>query len=566
MARFSTLIFFALASVATPVWARPSSQVSPVVTVTVQGGSYSGTYNAAYGQDLFLGMPYAQPPTGDLRFRPPQPLNATWTGVREATDYSPQCFGYGSDTWVLGNHVSEDCLTINVVRPHGVQVGAKLPVALWIHGGGLTQGGGSDPRYNTSFIVQQSVEMGTPMIVASINYRLHAWGFLWSDEVQADGAGNLGYRDQRAAMEWLRDNAAAFGGDPDQVTIWGESAGARSVSAQILAYGGRDDKLFRAAIMQSGTGYETDFGEVPTQGISSQDYYNTLVNKTNCTAAADTLQCLRQVPSWDLSDILNATSTPAFANVIDGDFLQAPRWQLVRDGKFVHVPVIIGNNFDEGAAFGTKGINTTAQWEALLRSGGAGNDTVAALSALYPDDPAVGIPATLDGRPTGDLAYYGAQWKRVAAFTGDRGYVAPRRAWAESWAAAGLTAYSYGFDVLVNGMSPAVGATHFQEVAFVFDNTAGLGYQNAVAVNPFEGRPETYPRLADLMSRMWVAFITGLDPNAHGVDGAGVEWPPYELDRPTNIVFDTNVTALAYQQADDYREEAMDYLKQKLWS
>lgn len=562
----SSNLGFALLALASAARALPAQQSSSPV-VTVQGGSYSGTYNAAYDQDLFLGIPYAQPPTGDLRFRPPQALNTTWTGTRNATEYSPQCFGYGSDTWVLGNHVSEDCLTVNVVRPHGVSPDSKLPVALWIHGGGLTQGGASDPRYNTSFIVRQSVEMGNPMVVASINYRLHAWGFLWSDEVAADGAGNLGYRDQRLALGWLRDNIAAFGGDPEKVTIWGESAGARSVSAQLTAYGGRDEGLFRAAIMQSGTGYETDFGEVPSSGVGWQEYYDTLVTKTNCSAAADTLQCLRQVPSWELSDVLNATTSPSFtSSVVDGDFLQAPRWQLIRDGKFVRVPVIIGNNFDEGTSFGTKGINTTAQWEAELRKGGAGNATVAELSSLYPDDPAQGIPATLDGRPTGPLAYYGAQWKRVAAFTGDRGYVAPRRAWAETWAATGLDVYSYGFDVLVNGVSPASGSGHFQEVAFVFDNTGGMGYDTPVAVNPFEGMPETYPRLAGLMSRMWVAFITGLDPNAHGVEGAGVEWPVYELEAPTNIVFDANVTELAYQQADDYREEAMSYFKERLWS
>lgn len=565
MSPLSTLSLLALAAVATPAWARPAQGCKPLATV--QGGSYTGTYNAAYNQDFFLGMPYAQPPTGDLRFRPPQPLKSTWIGTRNATEYSPLCFGYGSDTWVLGNYVSEDCLTINVVRPHGVKPDARLPVALWIHGGGLTNGGSSDPRYNTSFIVQQSVEMGTPMVVASINYRLHAWGFLWSDEIKADGAGNLGYRDQHMALQWVHDNIAAFGGDPDKVTIWGESAGGRSVAAQILAYGGRDDHLFRAAIMESGTGYETDFGEVPTTGLGWQEYYSTLVSKTNCTDAADTLQCMREVPAWDLSNVLNATASPVFTDsIIDGDFIQGPRWQLIRDGKFVHVPVIVGNNMDEGASFATRGINTTAEWEALLRSHGAGNATVAELSALYPDDPAVGIPATLAGRPEGALASYGAQYKRVAAYMGDRGYVGPRRAWAQSWADAGLAAYSYVFDVLVNGMSPASGAGHFQEVAFVFDNTAGLGYETAVAVNPFAGEPETFPQLANLMSRMWVAFVTGLDPNAHGVSGAGVPWPPYARAEPRNIVFDVNVTDLAYAQEDDYREAPMAYLEEKLWT
>ncbi|KAK7994249.1 hypothetical protein PG991_015837 [Apiospora marii] len=516
MAKSSLVAVSLLASLAC---ARPACDSKPVATV--QNGSYYGVLNPTYNQDNFLGIPYAQPPTGDLRFRAPQPLNESWDGLRNATEYSPQCFGYGSDTWALGNYVSEDCLTINVVRPHGVGKGnnsAKLPVALWIHGGGLTNGGSSDPRYNLSRIVDQSVRMGRPMIAASMNYRLHAWGFLFSDEVRAAGAGNLGFRDQHLAIRWVRDNIAAFGGDPQQVTIWGESAGARSVAAQLFAFGGRDEGLYRAAIMQSGTGYETDFGEVDTGALTWQQYYDTLVSKTDCGAAADTLQCLREVPAWDLSNILNSTASPTFSSpTVDGDFIRGPRWQMVRDGKFVHVPVIIGTNFDEGTAFGTKGVNTTAQWEAYLRSGGAGNATVAELSALYPDDPS--------------LAGYGTMWKRVAAFAGDRGYQAPRRAWAAAWAAAGLPAYTYGFNVLSTGIPPISGSTHFQEVAYVFDNTAGLGYDTPVAVDPFGGKPEAYFRLADLMSRMWVSFVTTLDPNHHATAGSeGLAWPEYKSE------------------------------------
>ncbi|KAK7914167.1 hypothetical protein PG985_011870 [Apiospora marii] len=566
MAKSSLVAVSLLASLAC---ARPACDSKPVATV--QNGSYYGVLNPTYNQDNFLGIPYAQPPTGDLRFRAPQPLNESWDGLRNATEYSPQCFGYGSDTWALGNYVSEDCLTINVVRPHGVGKGnnsAKLPVALWIHGGGLTNGGSSDPRYNLSRIVDQSVRMGRPMIAASMNYRLHAWGFLFSDEVRAAGAGNLGFRDQHLAIRWVRDNIAAFGGDPQQVTIWGESAGARSVAAQLFAFGGRDEGLYRAAIMQSGTGYETDFGEVDTGALTWQQYYDTLVSKTDCGAAADTLQCLREVPAWDLSNILNSTASPTFSSpTVDGDFIRGPRWQMVRDGKFVHVPVIIGTNFDEGTAFGTKGVNTTAQWEAYLRSGGAGNATVAELSALYPDDPSVGIPATFEGRPEGELAGYGAMWKRVAAFAGDRGYQAPRRAWAAAWAAAGLPAYTYGFNVLSTGIPPISGSTHFQEVAYVFDNTAGLGYDTPVAVDPFGGKPEAYFRLADLMSRMWVSFVTTLDPNHHATAGSeGLAWPEYKSEGAQNLVFDANVTTLAYEQADDYRKEQFEYLQKKLWT
>ncbi|KAF6797614.1 carboxylesterase family protein [Colletotrichum sojae] len=555
----------AMASGLVPRQALPSNDTGAAPAVQVKNGSYYGVYSQSYDQDFFLGIPYAQPPVDSLRFRVPQSLNTTWEGTRNATEYSPQCFGYGSDTWVLGNYVSEDCLTINVVRPHGVSPDAKLPVAVWIHGGGLTNGGSSDPRYNVSFIVEQSVRMGTPFIAASINYRLHAWGFLWSDEIKAAGVGNLGFRDQRLALQWVNENIAAFGGDPKQVTLWSESAGSRSVGTQMLAYGGRDDGLYRAAILQSGTGLETDFGEVEPASNTWQDYYNTLVNKTNCAAAADTLDCLRGLPAWDLSDIINGTASPSFNGMADGDFLEAPRSELINAGKFVKVPILIGANFDEGTQFGQKGISTTEQWESYLRAQGANNVTIEVLSALYPDIPRVGLPATLDGRPTGaDATTLGSMYKRAVAFGGDRAQHGPRRYWARKWAEANQTVYSYHFNVLVNGMTPADGAKHFQEVVFVFNNTDAVGYKTAVAVDPFEGKPDTFKDLANIMSRMWVAFITKGDPNQSGV--TNVAWPKYDLENPENMAFDVNVTSIAYVEPDTYRTEQIEYLIQKLWT
>lgn len=192
-------------------------------TVTVRNGTYFGLHNPHYNQDYFLGIPFAQPPLDELRFQLPQPLNHSWTGLRNATEYSPECIGYGSDTWLLGNIVSEDCLTLNVIRPAGVDTDAdtKLPVLLFIHGGGWYEGGSRDPRYNQSFLVERSVQMGQPIIGVSINYRLSNWGFLWGEAIAAAGLGNLGIRDQRLALHWVQENIAAFGGDPSRVTIQG---------------------------------------------------------------------------------------------------------------------------------------------------------------------------------------------------------------------------------------------------------------------------------------------------------------------------------------------------------
>ncbi|KAG2521676.1 hypothetical protein BBO99_00005861 [Phytophthora kernoviae] len=526
-------------------------------TVTVKNGSYYGAYQSNYNQDFFLGMPYAQPPVGDLRFRNPEPLNSTWSEAKNATEYSPECYGYGSDQWVLGNVISEDCLTINVVRPSGIAEGVKLPVGFWIHGGGLFEGGNRDPRYNFSAIIDEATAAGKPFIGVSINYRLHGFGFLWGSDVEEAGVTNLGFRDQRLALHWVQENIAAFGGDPEKVTIWGESAGGWSVGYQLLAYGGRDDGLFRGAIMQSGA---------PAHGPSSYTnastwdvYYNNIIEAANCSSATSTLDCLRQVPIDDLSAIFNSsvTSSASFSPVIDGDFIQDTGANLLKNEQFVHVPILHGQNHDEGTAFGTWGVNSSDAYLDYLELMGNTVEEAAILADVYPDIPEIGIPGTLHGRPTSD-SLAGSQFKRVCAYAGDAYMHAPRRYTAESWAAHNVTSYSYVFNVLVNGLTQYIGATHFQEVAFVFYNLDGNGYENAVSVNPFLNEPKTFLQLARMMTRMWASFIVDQTPNNNGV--SALEWPEYTSDSPQNIVFDVNVTELAYIELDIYRAEAITYL------
>lgn len=211
-----------------------------------RNGTYSGTHSSTYGTDFFLGIPFARPPTGSLRLQRPASLNTAWAGIRQATSYGPGCIGSLADSTT-----SEDCLTLNVVRPSGFS-GQKLPVGVWIYGGGWSNGASNDPRFNLTWIVRQSVAINKPIIAVSINYRLSAYGWLWSTDVVNKGVANLGLRDQRLALHWLQENIAAFGGDPSKVTIWGESAGGVSVGNHLLAYNGRNDGLFRGAISESG--------------------------------------------------------------------------------------------------------------------------------------------------------------------------------------------------------------------------------------------------------------------------------------------------------------------------
>lgn len=171
------------------------------------------------------------------RFSVATGLDKSWNSTHEATKYPPHCIGYGGDD--VGYDASEDCLYLNVIRPAGIDDTAALPVAVWIYGGGLVSGGSADRRYNLSFIVDRSVEMGTPVIGVSLNYRLSAFGFLAGKEALEAGSTNIGFRDQRLALQWVQENIDAFGGSPDEVTVFGESSGAESVTAQVLAYNGK---------------------------------------------------------------------------------------------------------------------------------------------------------------------------------------------------------------------------------------------------------------------------------------------------------------------------------------
>lgn len=484
--------------------------------VTIRNGTYRGAVDTHYQHEKFLGMPYAQPPVGDLRFRVPQSLNSSWEGSRNATEFSPMCIGYGSDTWVLGNYVSEDCLTINVVRPKGVTAGADLPVALWIHGGAYEYGSSADPRYNLSYIVAKSEDMGQPIIAASLNYRLQNWGFMFTEALAEEGSTNVAYRDQRLAMHWVQENIRAFGGDPRKVTAFGESAGSMSIATHLVAYGGRDDSLFRGVIMESGSALPTLRVHKTTQDW--QPYWLALLNQTDCSSAAsnaDALKCLRAMDATTLSNIFNSSFAPypGITASIDGDFLTESSTTAVRSGKMLSVPMIMGTNTDEGTAFGTTGINTDDEFVAYMKTTGLTSEMAAKVLELYPDIPSEGIPKTYEGRPSG---IWGSQFKRVAAYRGDYFMGGPRRLTTQINAGKGTDTWSYDFDVLNAGLPAIIGSTHFQEIPYVWNNTVAAGFVNAVSTSPFAGKGQNYYDLVNVMSRMWVSFFNSLDPNNNG--------------------------------------------------
>ncbi|KAL9080662.1 MAG: hypothetical protein Q9157_000638 [Trypethelium eluteriae] len=456
----------------------------------------------------------------------------------------------------VGYEESEDCLYLNVVRPAGYE-NESLPVGVWIHGGGFYDGGTPDRRYNLSFIVDNSVSIGKPIIGVSIAYRLGAFGFIASEEVQASGQTNIGLRDQNLALQWIQENIAGFGGDSSKVTIWGESAGAISVGFHITLYNGRNDNLFRGAIMESGN----PVGSNSIYNVSHyQDEYDDVISSAGCGDAADSLDCLRQVPFATLNAVLNNTDY-SWDPFLDGDLNQRYGSEQLKDGSFVKVPIIDGANSDEGTSFGPTGVYTTQDLinfmtNANLSSIAIPESYVPALLDAYPDIPALGIPGADEGLGNITLpAPFGAEYRRSSAYFGDAVMIAPRRYTCQQWATFNLTAYCYRFNAIPTGVPWTSGVTHFQEVAFVFDNTEGLGY----TINPFANKSEAYLKLASLMSKSWASFIFDQEPNnwpgrdSYALNSSSVApWPRYDTANPMNMVWDANRTS--YPEPDTFRK------------
>lgn len=365
----ATLVGVAHVGVAAP--ASTSDATVTATTVVLPAGTVIGSVSGDV--EYYRGIPYAQPPTGSLRLKPPVRLESF--GSVQATGVGPACpqmtaIDYTDlllevavlpgveDTVLYGSSLgdeTEDCLTISVMRPQGTAADAKLPVLFWIFGGGFETG--SPQAYNGSVLIPQSVAQGTPLILVAVNYRLGAFGFLGGSEVLADGAANLGLLDQRMGLEWVADNIAEFGGDPDAVTIWGESAGSMSVFDQLALFDGnhtyKGRALFRGAIMDSGSITPTE----PVNGVKAQGIFDTVVEAAGCAAAADSakLDCLREV---DYDTFLNASnSVPNYEGYTSLAFSYAPRPDgriitaspevLVQTGKYAAVPIIIGNQENE---------------------------------------------------------------------------------------------------------------------------------------------------------------------------------------------------------------------------
>ncbi|GAA6039277.1 hypothetical protein JCM8097_003240 [Rhodosporidiobolus ruineniae] len=532
----SALALLALASAATSspvidVRAAPSTllrtrQSTTSPTVDVRNGTLQGRYEPGFDQDIFLNIPYAAPPTGDLRLANPTPA-VGWNDTRDATSWGNVCPGSGisstPNATLAQNYVlDEDCLNINIIRPSGVAEGDDLPVLFWIYGGGFVQGTANDPRYNGSYLVQRSVETGQPIIFASINYRLGAFGFPAGESAANTDSLNLGIKDQRRALHWVQENIAAFGGAPDKVTIWGQSAGGMSVTLQLLAYRGRNDGLFRGAFIDSGI-----FAYQNNTLDSQQAGWASFLTATGCTDNDDELSCLRAVPYADyysawLNSSFNPTPFP------DGKLIYQQNILAIQAGEVATVPVVIGATRDEA----TCGFGNVFK--------GNSNNSLDGLLAVYPDDNEIGCPfGTGDG-----VVSTGLQDKRSNAMWTD-GVHAGSRYFAQqfSWKA---PVWSWRFHQVPQNSTIDQGSAHANELPYIFR------VLERTPRTPLGNRPGDLD-LSLKMQDYWINFVNHLSPNKGSTPA--VYWPTYDKSSQ-NLIFQNNETRV---EKDDYRKEAQAY-------
>jgi para-nitrobenzyl esterase len=482
-------------------WAR-FAVADPLTVKTAQGKVHGKPINDGKVR-AFLGIPFAAPPLGDLRWKAPQPA-AKWKGARDATRYGAHCMQIPySDMSFQDAGMSEDCLYLNVYSPAHAKRSSRLPVMFWIHGGGYHSGSASEPRHNGDFLPAKGV------VLVTINYRLGVFGFLDTAELMKEGdgaAGNYGLMDMIAALQWVRGNIARFGGDAGNVTIFGESAGSFAVSTLMASPMARG--LFAKAIGESGAALGDLLGG--NRAAEEAEAHGAWVRSLD----AKTLAELRAMPAEAILAAAKKPGAPGFNPVVDGKVLTEPVADIYAEGKQAHVPLLAGWNRDEGYRPDAKTI-TAEKWksEAEKQFG----DRAADFLAVYPGaSDAEAVRSALDFAGDTFIAFGTWKWIEAQVKTGD----AP--------------VYRYHFEL----PAPAskfhdASAFHSDDIEYVFgtlDTRPGAVW-----------RPEDR-KLSDEMMDYWTNFAKTGDPNGAGLP----EWPRFDkmgevlaLDRETHASPDT---------------------------
>jgi para-nitrobenzyl esterase len=513
-----------------PSGVAPSGAKSGPPVVRVDGGRIEGVRAARTW--AFLGVPYAAPPVGDLRWRPPQ-APRPWRGVRVCDHTAPICPQIAG-SGILGDRQkqSEDCLYLNVWTPART-FRERLPVMVWIHGGSFLSGSGSSPLYDGAQLAAHGV------VVVTINYRLGPFGFfahpLLTAESPHHSSGNYGLLDQRAALLWVRHNVAKLGGDPLSVTVFGESAGAASIIDHLVSPLG--DALFDKAIVESAPYVDDGIAIYSTRPLETAERLGQrLSRRLGCAGKADELAALRAVPT----DRLLAVGDPSqqlfpkgitYQPVVDRWILPDEPVDLLTAGEFHKVPLLIGSNRDE-ADIARPAVARSGRPLAALRRElrdvyvrQAGRARAASILRVFPPSASGGtLAATLDT-------------VTLTVFT------APARHAADRMAAAGVATYRYLFSGAPLG--GRLGAFHGAELPYVFGNplvASGYGLGGG---------------LSETMMRYWTNFA------AHGVPSGGdasggdlATWPAWSVKGQDTLDLGSRVRVLK-----GYQDRACDIVE-----
>jgi para-nitrobenzyl esterase len=464
---------------------------TPVTTAKVTGGMVKGVLSGDIS--VFKGIPFAAPPVGDYRWKPPQPVTP-WDGILKAEKFGPQC---PQLSMISGDssqiESSEDCLYLNVWTPAKSRK-EKLPVMVWIYGGGFAMGSTSSPWYDGGNLAKMGV------IVASIAYRIGPLGFMSHPELTAESenhvSGNYGLLDQIEGLKWVQKNIAEFGGDPSRVIIFGESAGAISVSmlcASPLAKG-----LFSGAISESGGSFwpvsdsSNVFYSMQTLTVAEKRGLE-FMKRMGCNSIAE----LRKVsPEKWMAD--PAAQMGYFWPVADGYVITGDQVKLYQEGKYNDVNVIIGTNSDEGSMFARAGKPEDYINSVKLMFGPVSEKIL----KIYPIDPATGTY-----RPQADLFM-------------DIAFAWPSWTWAKLQGKTGKSkVFVYYFDQFnpepyMSWMPEPKGAAHSSEIVYVFRN---------LSRDPDSKVTDEQKGLSEMMAKYWTNFARNGDPNGEGLP----EWPVF---------------------------------------
>jgi para-nitrobenzyl esterase len=469
------------------------SKASPPPTVKLEVGVLEGTrLGSSEGTTAFLGVPYAAPPVGGLRWKPPQPV-ASWVGTRKATAFGASCPQLPQG-WLPDLPWSEDCLYLNVWTPR-LSPNAALPVIVWFHGGGNKAG-----RSEQTVLGPALSRLG--VVVVSFNYRLGPFGFLAHPALTAESehhtSGNYGLLDQLQALEWTRRNISRFGGNPNRLTVVGHSAGAFDICllmASPLARG-----MFQQAILQSGecqSAFVRD-RRAPLRynalSESGEAEGQRLASDLHVPDGPDALEKLRRLPANEILRVWSGDPKVRLDVVVDGWIIPEQPAQVFADGRQAHIPVVVGSTANEATVFG-QGPTTVKQYQEYLTAN----------SGEYSLQQFQAYPATVDGAVAGqylrlqnDLFAFGA-YSLARAMT-----------------RAGQKAYVYLFSFADTGKRAQLGAFHGVELMFLSDSFP----------NDWKRGPDE-TRLGELMRAYWARFAKTGDPNAPGL----LDWPAYEPTR-----------------------------------